>query len=558
MNAPSPADGWWRRAVVYQVYIRSFADSDGDGYGDIAGIRSRLGYLRSLGVDAIWITPWYPSPMEDGGYDVADYRDVDPLFGTLDDADALLADAHAAGIRVLVDLVPNHTSAAHPWFREALVSPAGSPARSRYVFRDGRGPGGADPPTNWRSVFGGPAWTRVVEPDLGPGPSPGAGPAQWYLHLFDPSQPDLNWEDPEVRAEFESILRFWFDRGVDGFRIDVASALVKDQAFPDLPPEVLEGGPYMPDEHPHWGRPGVHDIYRSWRRIARSYPDERVLLGEVHVSKPARLALFLRPDELQGAFNFQFMRTPFEASRLREIIDETLQAHTSVGAAPTWVLSNHDETRHVTRFGRPFSGIRERLIDSIQPTDLALGTRCARAAIMLILALPGSAYLYEGEELGLWQVTDLPAELIQDPIWERTGHADPGRDGCRVPIPWSGDAPPFGFGPAGSVPWLPQPPEWRDITVEAESRDPSSMLSLYRAAIRLRRTHPGLADESFRWLPVEDGVVAFERSGGFRCLVNLSGSPLALPSGGRVLLASDPLVGRLLPADASVWLEGEP
>ncbi len=553
--APSPADDRWRRAVVYQIYIRSFADSDGDGYGDIGGIRSRIGYLRDLGVDAIWITPWFPSPMADGGYDVADYRDIDPLFGTLADADGLLADAHAAGIRVLIDLVPNHTSAAHPWFREALAGAPRSPARARYVFHDGRD-GGAQPPNNWRSVFGGPAWTRIVEADGRPG--------QWYLHLFDPAQPDLNWEDREVREEFESILRFWFDRGVDGYRIDVASALVKDQAFPDLTPEVLEGGPYVPDEHPHWGRPGVHDIYRSWRRIARSYPDERVLLGEVHVSQPDRLARFLRSDELQGAFNFHFMRAPLEAAALREVIDETLHAHRLVGAAPMWVLSNHDETRHVTRFGRPFTGIRERVIDAAQPTDLALGTRRARAAILLLLALPGSAYLYEGEELGLWQVADLPTDLLQDPIWERTGHLDPGRDGCRVPLPWSGDSVPFGFGPPDSVPWLPQPATWRSYTVAAESDDPDSMLSLYRAAIRLRQRHPAFAGEGFLWLDDRPDALAFERSGPgdgaaarVVCAINLGRSPIPLPAGRRDLLTSVPLDGGKLPADAAAWFEPE-
>ena len=561
MTPASP--DWWRRAVVYQAYIRSFADGDGDGIGDIAGIRSRLPYLRDLGVDAVWITPWYPSPMADGGYDVADYRGVDPLFGSIEDADALVREAHGHGLRVILDIVPNHTSSAHPWFVEALAAGPGSAARARYVFRDGRGADGGEPPTGWGSVFGGGAWTRVTEADGRPG--------QWYLHLFAPEQPDLEWANPEVRAEFEDVLRTWFDRGVDGFRIDVASGLVKDHASPEPPPPQPGVPSYIVAGDPLSDQEGVHEIYRAWRGVAEGYAPPRILLGEVHASSPARVARYLRPDELHGAFNFHFLRSPWDADRLRAVIDETLATHAAVGAAPTWVLSNHDETRQVTRYGRPFSGIRERSLDDGQPVDEAIGTRRARAAALLLLALPGGAYVYQGEELGLPEVEDLPEAALRDPIWTRSGHAIRGRDGCRVPLPWSGTAPPFGFGPPGSTPWLPQPASWAARSVEAQAGDPGSMLALYRRALALRRAHPGLSGGAFAWLPAPDGVLLFERNGGLRCAVNLSGAPFALPGARTTLLRSDtigpdatagpgdpgaadgPGDPDALPADAAAW-----
>jgi alpha-glucosidase len=546
----SPAGDWWRRAAVYQIYIRSFADANGDGIGDIDGIRGRLDYLRDLGADAIWITPWYPSPMADGGYDVADYRDIDPMFGSLADAEALVREAHDHGIKVLIDLVPNHTSNRHAWFREAIAAGRGSPERNRYIFRDGRGPGGDEPPNGWPSGFGGSAWERIVEPDGSPG--------QWYLHWFDVAQPDLNWEDEEVRAEFESILRFWFDRGVDGFRIDVASALVKDPSLPELPLEPPGGG--MPDNHPYFDQEGVHDIYRSWRRLAATYTPARVLLGEIHVATAERLVRYLRPDELHGAFNFPFMRTPLEATALRTVIDATLRTHASVGASPTWVLSNHDEIRHATRFGRAYTGIRSRPGDELMPSDLALGRRRSRAAIMLVLALPGCSYLYQGEELGLPEVEDLPGHLRQDPLWEGTGHEIRGRDGCRVPLPWSGEAPPFGFGPPGSVPWLPQPADWVALTAAAEAADPGSMLALYREALRLRRTRPDFAGPTLRWLPSPPGTLLFARGRRMRCAVNFSAQAMPLPAGRSPVLESVPTeAGSLEPdalqPDAAAWFE---
>ncbi|WKU08480.1 glycoside hydrolase family 13 protein [Micromonospora sp. HUAS LYJ1] len=530
---------WWRSAVIYQVYPRSFADGDGDGIGDVAGIRARLDHLAALGVDAIWFSPWYPSPMADAGYDVADHRDIDPVFGTLAEVEALITEAHALGVRTIVDVVPNHCSEAHPWFRAALTGGPDAPERELFWFRPGRGPDGDLPPTDWTGEFGGPTWTRTTDPDGTPG--------DWYLHLFAPQQPDFNWDHPRVRAEFEDILRFWFDRGVDGIRIDSAGLLVKDGTLPEVHPDR---------PHPFHDRDGVHDIYRAWRRIADSYPGGRALVGEVWLPDRQRFANYLRPDELHTAFNFDFLGCAWDAAALRESIDGTLGAHAPVDAPATWVLSNHDVTRHVTRYGRAdttfsFAAKREGI-----PTDLELGTRRARAAALLSLALPGAAYVYQGEELGLWEVEDIPYALRQDPMWERSGRVDPGRDGCRVPLPWQGDTPPFGFSPDGAAaaPWLPQPTDWKDRTVRAQTGDPHSMLELYRAALALRRAEPALGDGTLTWLPAPPQVLAFAREPGFACLVNLGAEPVTLPGHDRVLLASGPLDDDRLPPDTAVWL----
>ena len=538
-----PNDSWWRSAVIYQVYIRSFADENGDGIGDIAGLRSRLPYLAYLGVDAIWINPWYPSPLADGGYDVSDYRNIHPAYGTLDEAKELITEAHGLGLRVILDIVPNHTSDQHAWFQQALAAGPGSPERERYIFRDGRGEDGSLPPNDWHAAFGGPTWTRT--PD-----------GQWYLHLFAPEQPDLNWDNPEVHAEFESILRFWFDLGVDGFRIDVAHGMVKDPALPDLGlSEFSVLAREGQEDHPHWDRDGVHDIFRTWRAIADSYPDRRVFVAEAHV-RPGRLADYLRPDELHTAFNFDFLKCALEADRLREVIDRSITGLAAVGAPATWVLSNHDETRHVTRYGRAYTGVTTPMRDQGHPSDLALGTRRARAAALLMLALPGGAYVYQGEELGLYEVEDLPEQVLQDPTWERSGHTIRGRDGCRVPLPWTGDTPPFGFSANGATPWLPQPEDWKSYTAEAGQADPTSMLQLYRQALRLRRTTPGLSGEEFRWLDSPHGTLLFERGNGLVCQVNLSTQPIPLPDACAPLLTSGPLGSDgLLPPDTSVWLQ---
>jgi alpha-glucosidase len=558
-----PGTPWWRSAVIYQVYIRSFADGNGDGLGDIAGLRSRLPYLADLGVDALWINPWYPSPMADAGYDVSDYRAVEPRFGSLEDAEALLREAHEVGLRVLLDIVPNHSSDRHAWFVEALAAGPGSPARERYVFRPGRGDAGELPPNEWQSVFGGSAWQRVTEPDGTPG--------EWYLHLFAPEQPDVNWGHPEVRADFEETLRFWFDRGVDGFRIDVAHSLVKQDGLPDAadlewprqPVEVdgeLRRAPWQP--HPFWDRDEVHEIYRDWRRIADSYDPPRVFVAEAWVDEPERLARYLRADELHTAFNFTYLQAPWDAGYLRHVITETLDELGAVGAPATWVLSNHDVARHVSRYAReqdaPGSSVMQLLG---RPADLDLGRRRARAAVLLTLGLPGSAYVYQGEELGLPEVEDLPEDVLDDPTWERSGHTDRGRDGCRVPVPWSGTRPPYGFSPATSEgvtgqPWLPQPDDWAGLTAEAQCGDPSSMLELYRAALRLRRATPGFGDGSLTWLDLPDGVIGFTRESGPACVVNVTAAHAALPEGYDVLLSSDALVDGGLPPATSAWLIG--
>ena len=536
--APS-ADAWWRGAGIYQVYVRSFADDNGDGVGDLAGVRSRLPYLAELGVDALWFNPWYASPMADGGYDVTDYRTIDPMFGSLAEAEKLIAEALDLGIRTIIDIVPNHVSDTHRWFVQALAAAPGSPERARFWFREGRGEHGELPPNDWPSQFGGSAWTRVPNPDGTPG--------QWYLHRFASQQPDLNWAHPEVRQEHEDVLRFWFDRGAAGVRIDSAAEVAKDPALPDLGDGT---GP-----HPYNDRDELHDIYRSWRRLADSYPQPRALIGEVWLPDPERFARYLRPDELHTAFNFGFLACPWDAERLRESITTTLAVHAPVGAPATWVLANHDITRTVTRYGRRSTGFDFATKGHGIRTDLVLGTRRARAAALLTLALPGSVYLYQGEELGLPEVEDIPADRIEDPMYHRTDGADPGRDGCRVPLPWSGSAPAFGFGPAGSAEaWLPQPDGWGRYSVAAQNGAPDSMLTLYRTAFRLRRAEDALGDGPMAWLDTDPQVLAFARGEAFVCAVNLSDAPQPLPAHRAVLLASGPLDGGLLPPDTSVWL----
>jgi alpha-glucosidase len=532
---------WWRRAVIYQVYVRSFADGNGDGIGDLAGVRSRLRYLADLGIDAIWFTPWYVSPLADGGYDVADYRAIDPAFGSLEEAERLIADARELGIRTIVDIVPNHVSDQHPWFQAAMAAGPGSPERDRFWFRPGKGPDGAEMPNHWTSNFWGVPWTRTTNPDGTPG--------DWYLHLFTPEQPDLNWDHPDIRAEHEDVLRFWFDRGVAGVRIDSAALLVKDPELSEIPETPVPG------RHPNTDRDELHDIYRGWRKIADSYADERLLVGEIWLPDHERFAKYLRSDELHMAFNFDFMVQPWEAASLRQSIDQTLAAHAPVNAPATWVLSNHDVTRPVTRYGQKDSSFAFVNKRTGTPTDLELGRRRARAAALLAAALPGSLYVYQGEELGLDEVADIPAHRIQDPMYYRSGGKDPGRDGCRVPLPWAGTRPPFGFSPEGAKaePWLPQPRHWADLTVEAESDDPDSMLSLYRRMLRIRRDAPELAGE-FGWLPSENEVLAFSRGDRFVCITNLSQVPVRLPADCSLLLASGPASGGLLPPDATAWL----
>jgi alpha-glucosidase len=552
-----PADSadaaWWRHAVIYQIYPRSWADSDGDGVGDLPGVTARLEHLRDLGVDAVWFSPFYTSPQADAGYDVADYRDIDRLFGTLEDADAMVARAHELGLKVIVDLVPNHTSDEHVWFQAALASAPGSRERNRYIFRDGRGPGGDLPPNDWHSVFGGAGWTRVTEADGTPG--------QWYLHLFDSKQPDLNWDNDEVHAEFESILRFWLDRGIDGFRVDVAHGLVKEPGLPDYDAElhILDGElkPGAP-KPPMWDQDGVHEVYRAWRKILDGYGEpDRILCAEAWVRPQERAVRYVRPDEMHQTFNFDFLQSQWRAADLRAVIDSSLAAADSVGAPSTWVLSNHDTVRHASRLGLPVGERRPNGISADDPQpDRELGLRRARAATTLMLALPGSAYVYQGEELGLPDSTDMPAEFRQDPTFIRTRGKEIGRDGCRVPMPWVRDAPSFGFGPSDAS-WLPQPAVYGEYAVDQQVGVEGSTLELYRDLLRVRRQRElgtgGLAELA----GYGDDVVAFVNTGqgdGTLVLANLGAEPVAVPEGSTVLVSSGPLTDDgLVPTDTAVW-----
>ncbi len=538
----NPTFPWWRHAVFYQVYLRSFADGNGDGTGDIAGLRSRLAYLRGLGIDAIWVNPWYQSPLNDGGYDVADYRSIHPDFGTLEDARLLIEEATELGMGLIVDLVPNHTSSEHAWFQKAVAALPGSPERDRYHFREGRGGHGELPPNDWRSVFGGSAWTRTSD-------------GEWYLHLFDETQPDLNWANPEVRAEFLDILRFWMDLGAAGFRVDVAHALAKETGYPDAG-DTGEGPLETPnvEGHPCWDRDEIHEIVREWRSFLDDYPD-KVMVAEAWLPSWERMSRYVRSDEYHQTFDFLFLLAPWDAASMRQRIVEAISATEREGSVPTWVLSNHDVVRHPTRYGLP-SDVDPKtwLLDGDRSLlDPEAGLRRARAAALLMLALPGSVYLYQGEELGLPEVHDLPVDVLQDPVWIRSGHMMKGRDGCRVPIPWTKSGPSFGFGDDGS--WLPQPKEWGALSVESQEGDDSSTLELYRRAIRIRAERLR-DDEELVWLDLGDEIVGFGREGGVICVVNYGDEPFPLPEGA-VLIASGDLVGDRIPVDTAVWIAEE-
>ena len=531
-------DAWWRDAVIYQIYPRSFADGDGDGVGDFRGITTRLDHLVDLGIDAVWLSPFYVSPQADAGYDVADYTDVDPLFGTLDDFDRFQDAARAAGLRVIVDLVPNHSSDRHPWFQTALADPD-SPERARYVFRPGRGERGERPPNNWQSVFGGSAWEHTAGGD-------------WYLHLFDRAQPDFDWSNPEVADLFDDILRFWLDRGVDGFRVDVAHGLVKREGLPDVDPARDAQG-VGSDHGPMWDQDGVHDIYRRWRRILDEYGPDRILVAEAWVSPADRMARYLRPDEMQQAFNFPYMMAGWSASRQRQAIEASLEANDAVDAPTTWVLSNHDVVRHASRLGLPDPTSWPRGVGLRDPQpDSALGLRRARALTLLCLGLPGSAYIYQGEELGLPEHTELPDELRLDPSFFRTGGAEAGRDGCRIPLPWSAEGPTYGFNSTGES-WLPQPAVFAELAADRQADDPDSTLSFYRRAIRVRREFD-VGRGRLEWIEAEPDVLRLGR-GPIEVVVNFGHEAFALPEGELVLASAfDAVVDGFLRPDSGVWI----
>lgn len=548
---------WWHDAVVYQVYPRSFADANGDGMGDIPGVTKRLDYLKELGINAVWLSPFYRSPQADAGYDVSDYRQVDPLFGTISDADELISRAHELDMKVIVDLVPNHTSDEHVWFQAALAAEPGSPERERYIFREGKGEGGQEPPNNWDSIFGGPAWTRL--PD-----------GQWYLHMFDTKQPDLNWNHPEVHEEFLEILEFWVQRGVDGFRVDVAHGLVKADGLPDWDGKTVmaEGserntpdGPTEGNPVPMFDQDRVHEIYRAWRAHLNRLNPQVALIAEAWVEPLSRLALYVRPDEMQQAFNFSYLTAPWEVEGAKKVIVESLETMGSVGATTTWVLSNHDVIRHVSRFGLDGGGRGQNGVFASDPQpDVERGLRRAKAATLQMLALPGSAYLYQGEELGLPEHTTMPNEYRQDPAFERTDRQEAGRDGCRVPLPWNSKEPAFGFSfGQEATPWLPQPEIYAEHAADLQIGVEGSMYEFYKSALAHRQSE-SLGSGSVTWcdalMSQNPDVLAFINNG-VTVITNYGNSDLTLDDG-HAIIASQPIEvgqGVRIPGETTVWFQ---
>lgn len=541
LHPAKPGSEWWRSGVIYQIYPRSFADANGDGMGDLKGITSRLGDLAALGIDAIWLSPFYTSPQKDAGYDVADYRNVDPLFGDLTDFDNMVEKAHSLGLRVMIDLVPNHTSDQHEWFQKALNAAPGSKERSYYHFKDGKGENGELPPNNWHSMFGGPAWTRVED-------------GQWYVHLFDSSQPDLNWENPIVREEFEQILKFWLDRGVDGFRVDQPHAMGKAEGLPDHPYVEEAGAGFIEgrENPPMWFQDSVHEIFRNWRRILESYPGERAMCGEAYVLPLSFMALWVRSDEFHQTFNFRFLDAGWDRDSLVSAIDESFAAFDEVGAPSTWVLNNHDVMRHASRFGGDYG--RTTASDGVGPDNpqpnSVLGLQKARAATLFMLGLPGASYIYQGEELGLPEHTTIAPEHRQDPTFFRTGGQRVGRDGCRVPLPWEKGNASNGFNQTGQA-WLPQPASYAALSRDQQEGVQGSTLELYKQALQLRKELK-LGEGSFDWISKESGL-SYE-NGNLIVVHNFAAQPVLLPEG-RVLISSAPVTedGHLMPNDTA-WI----
>ncbi|WP_349371617.1 alpha-amylase family glycosyl hydrolase [Salinarimonas sp.] len=510
---------WWRHAVVYQIYPRSFQDSNGDGIGDLAGIARRLDHLVTLGVDAVWISPIYPSPMKDFGYDVSDYRGVDPLFGTLADFDALVAAAHGRGLKVLMDFVPSHTSDEHPWFRESRSSRE-SPKRDWYVWADPGTDGG--PPNNWLSEFGGPAWSLD------------AATGQYWLHIYLREQPALNWRNPAVQEAMLDVMRFWFDRGVDGFRVDAVEHLVPDARLRSNPPDPHWRPPMQEARALHRAftahQPEVFDAARAMRRVAREYEPERLLIGEAYGTLPEVMAYYGGEglDGFQLPFNFQLIFADWRAETIAGLVD-AYEAALPEGAWPNWVLGNHDRPRIAGRVG---------------PAQ-------ARVAAMLLLTLRGTPTIYQGDELGMVDVP-IPPELVHDPMEKNAPGQGFGRDPVRTPIPWE-EGPTAGF--TTGAPWL---PIGGAAPVAAQARDPGSMLALIRRLAALRRAEPALALGAYRTLSAADDVLVFERRHGARRIVvalNFADAPRPLAEGGRVLLSTHEgarETGRLAPNEGRV------
>ncbi|HEU5102740.1 MAG TPA: alpha-amylase family glycosyl hydrolase [Roseiflexaceae bacterium] len=469
---------WWQRGIIYQIYPRSFMDSNGDGIGDLPGIAGQLDYLRWLGVDAIWLSPIYPSPMADFGYDVADYTGIDPMFGTLADFDTLMTEAHARGLKVMLDFVPNHSSDEHPWFVESRAS-RDNPKRDWYIWRD-PAPGGG-PPNNWLSYFGGSAWEQD------------AATGQYYLHLFDKKQPDLNWRNPAVQTAMLDALRFWLDRGVDGFRVDVIWLMIKDEQFRDNPPnpDHVEGQRSLGALLPLYSadQPEVHDIIAMMRRLLDQY-DERMMVGEIYLPLE-RLMTYYGVDSsgTHLPFNFQLILLPWGAHTIGAAI-EAYEAALPTGGWPNWVLGNHDQPRIASR----------------------IGAQQARVAAMLLLTLRGTPTMYYGDEIGMHNVV-IPPELAHDPQERNQPGLGLGRDPERTPMQWNA-GPNAGF--SSGTPWLPLADDYQIANVEAERDDPHSMLTLYQRLIALRRGTPALEVGSYTPVPAEGDLLAYLREGGDR------------------------------------------
>jgi alpha-glucosidase len=559
LTTKNPAAEWWRTSVIYQIYPRSFADADGDGLGDLKGITSRLDSLASLGIDAIWFSPFFKSPQKDAGYDISDYRLIDPIFGTNEDFDILLAKSKSLGIRIIVDIVPNHTSDQHVWFQAALNAAPGSEERAYYHFKEGKGVNGELPPNNWRSIFGGPAWSRINESDGSPG--------QWYLHLFDSSQPDLNWENPAIADEFDEILRFWLRKGVDGFRVDVAHGMVKRAGLPDatIYDENLRERPISKlsmqeaeEAVPYWGQPGVHDAIRRFRKVIDEFED-RAMCAEASMSPLPRLAMWVRPDEYHQSFNFDYMHGAYEPAAIKKIVTDSIVEYGKVGASSTWVMSNHDGIRHATRLGiAPENTPRPG--DGIHPTDPApdeaLGLRRARAATSFMLGLPGSSYLYQGEELGLPEAWQLEGKYRQDPTYARTNGERIGRDGCRVPLPWeAGVGTANGFNTTGKS-WLPQPDNYRVFSRNLQEGVAGSTLELYKRLLKERKVF-GMGSGAFRWAEeYQDKNTLAYINNHVLVLINFGPEPVVVPAGEVLVTTQHDLTAeRELEQDQVVWIK---
>ena len=558
---------WWKDALIYQVYPRSFADGNGDGIGDLQGIIDHLDYLQGLSVDGIWMSPCFPSPQRDHGYDVSDYFDINPEYGDLQLFDDLVAEGRKRGIRIMLDVVPNHCSIDHEWFQAALKAGRGSPLRERFYFRDGRGENGELPPNNWMSIFGGAAWSRVTEPDGTLG--------QWYLHVFDAGQPDMNWEHDDVKKHFDDMLTFWFDRGVEGFRVDAVAVVGKTAGLPDGPePLPGESAAAAATRNTHFQHQEVaHGYWRRWRALIDRYEAEHpgrelVTVSEAYTSgDPMQLLRYVQPDQFHQSFAFDLMLAPWIARHIREATDGVYRTLSENGASLSWTLNNHDTQRSVTRYGRANADSEEsftgnNLVYNDSDVDLALGLRRHRAMLLYVAALPGAFYLYQGEEMGLPEWLDLPDDRREDPVFLRTGGKEKGRDGCRVPLPWSSDpTTSFGFStpPVTGAPWLPQPTWWGDFNMAEHDGVFGSVLELYREVLAKRREIDKASE--LIWMlhddpAFADDVVAFRR-GTVLVVMNVTSRDVKIPESvigsASVWARSEPVSGNVIPANSAVW-----